>query len=162
MLEVSKIKTLKELNRIAKQKKSQNKKIVLTHGVFDLIHWGHINYLREAKKYGNVLVVSVVDDKFINKSDVAKRPLLFNERVRTSWLAEFQIVDFVVLCKDAGPWKVMQAIKPDFYAKGSDSKSRLKDKNSGLAKDKKEIEKLGGKLVFTKSLPIHSTDLLNK
>lgn len=159
---ISKINTLKDISQIAQTLHKQNKKIVLTHGVFDLIHWGHIHYLKGAKKLGDVLIVSVVNDKFINKSDVVKRPLLFNEGVRLKWLAEFDIVDFVTLSNDAGPWKVMRAVRPNFYAKGSDSKNRLKNKNSGLWQDKLEIEKLGGKLVFIKSLPIHSTDILNK
>ncbi len=162
MRKSSKIKTLEKLSRIAKKFKSQGKKVVLAHGVFDLIHWGHIHYLKEAKKCGGVLVVSVVNDKYVDKSDVAKRPLLFNQKIRTSWLAELETVDFVVLSDATGPWKVMHAIKPDFYAKGSDSKNRLKNKNSGLWQDKLEIEKLGGKLVFIKSLPIHSTDIINK
>lgn len=155
-----KIKTLRELDYIAKKIKAQNKKIVLAHGVFDLIHWSHIHYLKEAKKLGDILVVSLVDDKFIGKSEVVKRPLLFKEGVRAAWLAELETVDFVVLAKDAGPWKVIRTIKPDFYAKGEDSKKRLKNKDSGLQKDKIEVEKFGGKLVFTKSLPIHSTDIL--
>ncbi|OGM96150.1 MAG: hypothetical protein A3B86_02635 [Candidatus Yanofskybacteria bacterium RIFCSPHIGHO2_02_FULL_38_22b] len=155
-----KVKTLKELGRLAKKFKSQNKKIVLAHGAFDFIHWGHIHYLKEAKKYGDVLMVSVVNDKFINKSEVKKRPLVFKQKTRTSWLAELQTVDYVILSNAPGPQKVMKAILPDFYVRGSDSKKRLKNKNSGLWQDKLEIEKLGGKLVFIKSLPIHSTDLL--
>ena len=157
-----KIKTLKELSRIAHKLKAQRKKIVLAHGVFDLIHWGHIHYFKEAKKLGDILVVSLVDDNFIGKSEVAKRPLLFKETIRAAWLAELETVDFVVLAKEAGPWKVIRSIRPDFYAKGEDSKKRLLDKNSSLQKDKTEVEKLGGKLVFTKSLPIHSTDLLKR
>lgn len=155
-----KLKTLAELSRLAKKIKSQNKKIVLAHGVFDLIHWGHIHYLKEAKKLGDILIVSLVDDKFIGKSEVIKRPLLFKEDIRAAWLAELETVDFVALSKDIGPWKIIRAVQPDFYAKGEDSKKRLMDQNSGLQKDKNEIEKLGGKLVFTKSLPIHSTDIL--
>lgn len=155
-----KLKTFRELSRLAKQFKMQGKKIILAHGVFDLIHWGHIYYLKEAKKLGDILVVSLVDDKFVGKSEVTKRPLLFKEGIRTAWLAELETVDFVVLARDIGPWKVMGAIRPDFYAKGEDSKKQLRNKDSGLQKDKIEIEKLGGKLVFTKSLPIHSTEIL--
>lgn len=155
-----KLKTIKELGHLAEKFKSQNKKIVLAHGVFDLIHWGHIHYLKEAKKLGDILVVSLVDDKFVGKSEITKRPLLFKEQVRAAWLAELETVDFVVLAKDAGPWKVIRVIRPDFYAKGEDSKKRLLDKNSSLQKDKIEVERFGGKIIFTKSLPIHSTDIL--
>lgn len=160
MIKSSKVKKLKELSELGEKIRSQNKKIVLAHGAFDLIHWGHIHYLKEAKKYGDFLVVSVVDDKFINKTEVVKRPLMFGQKIRMAWLAELETVDCVALCNDDNPRKVMHALKPNFFVKGSDSKERLKNKNSGLYKDKLEIEKLGGKLVFTKSLPIHSTNLI--
>ncbi len=159
-MESSKIKTLAQLATIALRARKKNLKIVLAHGVFDLVHWGHIHYLREAKKHGDILIVSAVNDRFLNKSDVVKRPLLFNEKIRVAWLAELATVDFAVLSGAAGPWKIMQTIKPDYYAKGSDSKNRLKNKTSGLWRDKQEIERLGGRLVFIKSLPIHSTDIL--
>lgn len=156
-----KVKTLAELADII-NKKARGKKIILTHGVFDLIHWGHIHYFKEAKKHGDVLVVSVINDKFVDKSDVKKRPLVFNQKIRINWLAELETVDYVVLSGDIGPWKVMRALLPDFYIRGSDSKERLKNKKSGLWRDKVEIEKLGGKLIFINSLPIHSTDLLKQ
>ena len=64
---MQKIKSLKELKNLTPTLKSSGKKIVLCHGVFDLIHLGHIKYFNAAKKYGDVLIVSITIDKYVNK-----------------------------------------------------------------------------------------------
>ncbi len=153
----SKIKTLPELKLIAEKERTAGKKIVLGHGIFDFLHYGHIHYLRQAKKMGDVLAVSIVVDRLVNKG--VERPV-FNEGVRANFLSALECVDYIVFCENIGPWDIMAEIKPDIYAKGEDSKHRLKDPNSGLNKDKKIMESVGGILCFTKSLPIHSTELL--
>ena len=153
----SKIKSLEEIVPIVSRLKSKKKKIVLGHGGFDLLHYGHMYYLQQAKKLGDVLVVSVVTDKFIKKGP--NRPV-FNEKVRSKSLAFLECVDYIVPCENIGPWEIMRKIKPHFYVKGEDTLSQLEKSDSGLNKDKKLIESLGGKLCFTKSLPFHSTDIL--
>ncbi len=155
----SKIKNISQLKKIAIKLHSEKKRIVLCHGVFDLIHWGHIQYFQDAKKYGEVLVVSVVDDRYIKKIDVKRRPLIFPEIIRLKWLAELEVVDFVTICGDIGPWKVMKAIQPDVYVKGDDAKPRLKNPKSGLNKDKRIIESLGGKLKFVRCFT-HASEIL--
>lgn len=153
----SKIKTLRQLETIIGEERSLGKKIVLGHGIFDFLHYGHIHYLRQAKELGDVLVVSIVADKFVDKG--IERPV-FKEGVRANFLSALECVDYIVFGNDIGPWDIMAEIKPDIYAKGEDSKHRLEDPDSGLNKDKKIIESVGGILCFTKSLPIHSTELL--
>src|SRR3990167_5871310 len=102
-----KIKSTRELASIVSRLKRSGKKIVLAHGAFDLIHYGHLFYLNEAKKLGDVLIVSVVADRFVRKG-LAKP--LFNERIRTNSLALVESIDYVTLCTDYGPWKIMQRI----------------------------------------------------
>lgn len=154
-----KIKSLKNLSLIAKKIKTLGKKVVLSHGIFDLLHYGHIYYLKQAKNFGNILVVSVVTDKFVRKG--SGRPV-FDEKMRTASIAALECVDYVVLCNNFGPWDILKEIKPNIYAKGEDSKHQLKDLTSGLNKDKKIVELYGGVLYFTKSLPIHSTSILKR
>lgn len=154
-----KIKSLKKLRSLVEKLKAENKKIVLGHGVFDLLHYGHIYYLEQAKDLGDILIVSVVINKFIKKGP--KRPV-FNEKTRANSIAALSCVDYIVLCRDFGPWKILEEVKPDIYVKGEDSKYQLKDLNSGLNKDKKIVESCGGVLYFTKSLPIHSTSIFEK
>ena len=77
----------KILNKISVYKKNK-KKIVLCHGVFDLLHVGHVTYFEQAKKLGDILVVSVTDDKYVNKGPL--RPV-FNINQRTSLIKKLSI-----------------------------------------------------------------------
>ena len=153
----SKIKTLEELKPIVDKARVKSKKIVLSHGIFDFLHYGHIYYLWQAKKLGDILIVSIILDNFVEKGTV--KPI-FNEKVRASFVAALESVDYVVLCKNFGPWDIIKGVKPNIYAKGEDSLSQLKISDSGLNKDKKLVESFGGTVYFTKSLPIHSAELL--
>jgi len=102
-------------------KKTRNKfigkKIVLCHGVFDLLHIGHINYFRSSKKHGNILVVSVTSDKFVNKGP--GRPA-FSINNRLKFLQEIDCVDYIYSSNDFTAEKVIKNLKPNFYCKGSD------------------------------------------
>ena len=128
-----------------------NHLIVLTTGVFDLVHPGHIDYFNHAKLYGDILVVSVVDDKFVRKGP--GRPI-FNQELRLKWLAALEIVDFVVLNGDYGPWKVMRAVKPDVYVKGYNL-------TRGLMKDIATMRDLKGQTVLIPEI-MHSTEIFQK
>ena len=64
---MKKIVSIENLAKIISKLKNKEKKIVLCHGVFDLLHIGHINHFKEAKKLGDILVVTVTQDKFVNK-----------------------------------------------------------------------------------------------
>lgn len=149
-----KIKSLPELRAEISSLKAF-KKIVLTTGVFDLVHPGHIDYFEKAKTCGDILVVSVVDDKFVRKGP--DRPI-FSQNLRLSWLAALQIVDFVVLNGDYGPWKVMKAIKPDFYVKGQGEKINW---TRGLKRDFQTMKEIGGKIWLIYEI-MHSTEIFEK
>jgi rfaE bifunctional protein nucleotidyltransferase chain/domain len=155
----SKIKTISELGAILKKERVKGKKIVLGHGVFDFLHYGHVFYLWQAKRVGDILIVSVLADKFVIKGD--SRPV-FDEITRAGFIASMESVDYVVLCQDLGPWQIISELRPDIYSKGEDSKPQLKDPNSGLNKDKKILKSVGGTLYFAKELPMHSSDVLNE
>ena len=111
----NKILDLNGLKRI--RQKFIAKKIVLCHGVFDLLHIGHINYFRSSKKYGNILVVSVTSDKFVNKGP--GRPA-FSINNRLKFLQEIDCVDYIYSSNDLTAEKVIKNLKPNFYCKGSD------------------------------------------
>ncbi len=145
-----KIKTLEELElEIATLKKS-NSRIVLTAGVFDLVHPGHVHYFERAKSYGDILVVSVVNDKLVRKGP--GRPI-FSQDLRLSWLATLEVVNFVVLSGNYGPWKIMKAIKPDVYVKGYNL-------TPGLMKDIATMRDLGGQTILIPEI-MHSTEIFN-
>lgn len=151
-----KIKTLSELESEINYSRSpmlkcSGYKIVLTTGVFDLVHPGHIDYFEKAKSFGDVLVVSVVDDKFVRKGP--GRPI-FSQNLRLSWLAALEIVDYVVLNGGYGPWKVMKAIRPDVYVKGYNL-------TPGLMKDIATMRDLNGQTVLIPEV-MHSTEIFKK
>ncbi|MFC1756641.1 PfkB family carbohydrate kinase [Patescibacteria group bacterium] len=154
-----KIKSLEELRPIIDDLKKRGKKIVLSHGAFDSIQHGHRHYLRESKKLGDILVVSVVADKFVRKG--LTNPI-FNQDVRMETIVSFEFVDFVVLCEELGAWDIIQGIEPDIYAKGTDSKRQLDNPASGLSKERNAVERHGGEICFTQSFPIHSVNILNR
>ena len=80
-------------NIFSKYKKS-NKKIALTHGVFDVIHLGHLDYFKEAKQLADILVVSVTADKFVDKG--LNKPF-FNENDRAYFLTSLEMIDYVII-----------------------------------------------------------------
>lgn len=154
-----KIKRLDELATIVEGLKRDGKTIVQAHGVFDLVHPGHIYQFEQAKKLGDVLMVSVVDDRFVQKG--SGRPF-FNEEIRTKWLAALEIVDFVVLCGAVHPHDVIRNAKPHFYVKGEAYEPFLNDSQSPFFKDKIVCDSVGAELKFLKETKIHSTDLFEK
>lgn len=150
-----KILNLIDLTKIIKN--NDSKKIVLCHGVFDLLHIGHLRYFKEAKKFGDILVVSVTTDKYVNKGP--GRPK-FNKNIRMEALAALQIVDYVVESDSKTPEKIIQLLKPNFYVKGMDYKDLKSDITKNIIYEKKLVKKNGGKLVFTNSETFSSSKIL--
>ncbi len=94
-------------------------KIVFTNGCFDLIHAGHISYLRRAKALGDFLWIGVNSDASVNLIKGDKRPVIA-ELDRIEILSSFRFVDFITLFNDSTPLKLIKAIKPDILVKGGD------------------------------------------
>ena len=114
-----KIKTLNQLIPIVKKLKKQNKKIVTTNGVFDILHLGHVKYLESAKKLGDVLIVSVNTDSSVRLNKGDKRPIN-KEKSRIGVLAGLESIDYVFLFDEKDPRKWISKIKPDFHVKAGD------------------------------------------
>jgi len=139
--------------------KKEGKKIVHCHGVFDLIHPGHIRHFIAAKKFGDILVVTLTEDKYVNKGP--GRPI-FNENLRAESIAALEIVDYVAINKSPLAITAIEAIKPDFYVKGQDYKNALDDITGGIILEKKKVEEFGGKLIFTEDIVFSSSKLINQ
>ena len=103
-----KIISIENLKKIISKLKVKRKKIVLCHGVFDLLHVGHINHFQEAKNYGDVLIVSVTSDRYVNKGP--NRPA-FKEENRLKALAALDAIDYVVLSKNPTGITIIQELK---------------------------------------------------
>ena len=153
-----KIFLLKDLNQKIRNLQSRGKKIVQCHGVFDLLHIGHIKHFKEAKTYGEVLVVSITSDRFVNKGP--NRPA-FNQNLRAESLASLEYVDFVVINDNASAIPVIKNLKPNFYCKGPDYKIHKNDITKKIKTEISAVKKFGGKIIYTKEETYSSSKLIN-
>ena len=101
--------------------RSENKKVVFTNGCFDLLHIGHVTYLEEAKKLGDVLIVGINTDESVKKLKGPTRPIQ-NENDRSEILAALKSVDHTILFGEETPLDLIKQIKPDVLVKGGDWK----------------------------------------
>ncbi len=115
----SKIRNIIQLKRIIQRLKIQRKKIVFTNGCFDLLHYGHVKYLEEAKGKGDILVVAVNSDTSVRRIKGDKRPLI-PQKDRVLTIAALESVDYVVLFDEDTPLKAIKLLKPDILVKGKD------------------------------------------
>ena len=106
-----KILDLNKLSLLVEKFKKKRKKIVLCHGVFDLLHLGHVKHFEEAKRYGDILVVTVTPDKYVYKGP--NKPVFsLQERIET--LAALHVIDFVAANKWESAIETIQIVKPNF------------------------------------------------
>lgn len=116
---IEKIQSRDELVKKIIPLKSQNKVVVFTNGCFDIIHSGHVTYLRKAKSLGDILVIGVNSDASIKRIKGSNRPIL-NEHERTTVLSSLEDVDYVCIFNEDTPYDLIKAIKPDVLVKGGD------------------------------------------
>lgn len=154
-----KILELDELIKIIKDKKRSGKKIALCHGVFDLMHPGHIKHLEAAKKLADILVVTVTEDEYVNKGP--GRPV-FNHRLRTESLSAIQCVDYVAVNKWPTAVETIKCLKPDYYIKGGEYKIREDDVTGKINDEEEAVKSVKGKVVFTEELTFSSSEILNQ
>ena len=109
----------KDLPRIAKELRQQGKKIVLANGCFDILHVGHVRYLRGARAEGDALVVGVNADAGVSGLKGSGRPVL-NERARALLVAALREVDYVVIFPEPNVDALLADLRPDVHAKGTD------------------------------------------
>ena len=134
-----------------------NIKIGLSHGVFDLLHLGHIKHFKEAKKNCDLLIVSVTADQFVNKGP--NRPA-FNQYQRIEALEALDAIDYVVLSNNVSSKFIISKIKPNIYFKGPDYKNNNDDLTKKIYLEKKEVQKYGGKIFYTKDEKFSSSSLI--
>ena len=155
----NKIISLDKLEGIIKKLKSKKKKVVHCHGVFDLLHIGHIKHFQESKTFGDVLVVTITSSKYVNKGP--SRPA-FNDGLRLEALAALDVIDYVALNITPSATQLIKKIKPNIYCKGPDYKSFENDLTGEIKNEAKEVKKIGGKIYFTKDVTFSSSNLINK
>ena len=143
------VKTIDEIKVLRKSFREQNKKVVFTNGVFDLIHAGHVDYLTKAKALGDVLIVGMNSDESVKRIKGDKRPILLEDE-RAFVISSLKPVDYVVLFDEDTPQKLIDKIIPDILVKGADWSI---DKIVG----RETVEKNGGEVKTIEFVNLQST-----
>jgi rfaE bifunctional protein nucleotidyltransferase chain/domain len=154
-----KIYDLDVLAGIIRQLKSQGKKIIHCHGVFDLLHIGHIRYFTQARRLGDILIVTVTPDHYVDKGP--HRPA-FTEALRAEAVASLDSVDYVAINKWPTAEETLRLLQPDYYVKGSEFKNIHSDMTGKIAGEAKVAQEVGTVITFTDDIVFSSTNLINR
>ncbi|MEE9441192.1 MAG: D-glycero-beta-D-manno-heptose 1-phosphate adenylyltransferase [candidate division Zixibacteria bacterium] len=118
---IGKLAARKNIGKLCTRLRARRQKIVFTNGVFDILHIGHVRYLRKAKALGDVLIIGLNTDKSVKKFKGSGRPLN-RQSDRAGVLSALECVDYIVYFSEPTPLKLIQLIRPDFLVKGADYK----------------------------------------
>jgi cytidyltransferase-like protein len=132
-----------------------DRKIVLCHGAFDLVHMGHLIHFEDAKSLGDILVVTITADRHITK----KRSVSFGEEYRAQQIAALEIVDYVAIVDEPSAVTPIEQLRPDVYVKGPEYANLVLDKTANIFKEKALVERHGGRIHFTNGTTFSSTKL---
>ena len=155
---LNKIKTQKAMVKVVADLKKKGKRVVQCHGVFDIIHLGHIRHFNLAKKEGDVLVVTLTRDKYVKRGP--GRPI-FNEQLRAETLASLSMIDYVCVLDSPTATDFIKTVKPNTYVKGKEYKAKEKDVTGKIYEEEEAISSVGGKLSFTDDITFSSSSIIN-
>lgn len=155
----SKLKTVEQLAEIAAEARAEGKRVVLAHGVFDILHVGHKRHLDIGKRSGDVVIVTVTTDRHVNKGP--GRPI-FTDKLRAEMLSALESVDYVGISPNPGAEHVIEMIRPHVYLKGSEYSIEEEDVTGRITTERATVEKFGGQVVFTEDITFSSSNLANR
>jgi rfaE bifunctional protein nucleotidyltransferase chain/domain len=136
-----------------------DKKIVHCHGVFDLLHVGHLRYFEEAKTLGDILVVTLTADPFVNRG--SHRPA-FGEAMRAEMIAALACVDYVAVNNAPTAVDLLKRLRPHVYVKGPDYKNPANDLTQKIGEEEAAVKAGGGEIAFTSGETFSSSNLINR
>ena len=155
----NKIKRIEDLATTLAALRAAGKKIVHCHGVFDLLHIGHIKHLEAARKLGDALVVTLTPDRFVNKGP--HRPA-FPERLRAEALASLACVDFVAVNEWPTAVETITRLRPHFFVKGVVREAGKRDHTDAIDREEQAVQAIGGQLVLTDEETFSASTLINR
>jgi rfaE bifunctional protein nucleotidyltransferase chain/domain len=154
-----KIKDYDQLIDTARRLRADGERIVHCHGVYDLLHIGHIKHLEAARRLGDVLLVTITPDRFVNKGP--HRPA-FTELLRVQALAALECVDYVAVNQFPTAVEVIGALKPAFYVKGAVKGDGPRDHSDAIVHEEQAVKAAGGQFLLTEEETYSSTTLINR
>lgn len=140
-------------------KNGQTARVVHCHGVFDLLHIGHIRHFQLAKNYGDVLVVTVTPDQYVNKGP--NRPC-FTEKLRAEAIAALDCVDYVIINAWPTAVEAIKQIKPHVYVKGAEYQDAKNDITAKIEEEVNAVQSVGGEIAFTDDITFSSSTIINE
>ena len=143
--------------RVAEARKA-GQVVVHCHGVFDLLHIGHIRYLEQAKRMGDLLVVTITPDQYVDKGP--HRPA-FPQDLRAESIASLGCVDYAAINEWPTAEETLRLVRPDIYVKGSEFKDTSSDMTGKIGREEKVIREIGARLAFTEDIVFSSSNLIN-
>ena len=144
-----------KISEIVTSLKAKGKKIVFTNGCFDILHVGHVRYLKEAKALGDILILGLNSDYSVKSLKGSNRPIN-NESDRAEVLSALKAIDYVVIFDEKTAENIVGEIKPDIYAKGGDY-------SIDTLPEAKIVAEHGGKTVLLQLVDgKSSTNIINK
>jgi rfaE bifunctional protein nucleotidyltransferase chain/domain len=149
-----KIKTPAELREILGAR-PREKSVIMCHGVFDVVHPGHVRHLLYAKSKADILIASITADKHITKG--ADRPHVPQD-LRAVNLAPFELVDYVIIDKNETPIENLKIIQPDMFAKGFEYNAKAMSPKT--VEEQATVESYGGQIIFTPGDIVYSSSAL--
>lgn len=152
-----KLKSIDELARIVAGLKDEGKKVVWTNGCFDILHAGHITYLLNASRHGDVLVVGLNSDESVRENKGPSRPVV-DEQDRALILSALECVSYLTIFGEKTTTGILEQIKPDVYAKGGDYTL-----DTIVQEERRVVESYGGKIaIIPKVDGVSTTALIQK
>ena len=138
--------------------KSRGKKIVHCHGCFDMMHPGHIKYFQASKEMGDVLVVTVTPDQFVDKGP--DRPV-FDQNLRAESIAALESVDYVAVNRWPTAEETLRLLLPNYYVKGQEFE-KLQDKTGKIQKEVEVVREIKAEMRFTHEIVFSSSKLIKE
>ena len=153
-----KIVSINDLTLAVKRLQKEGKRIVHCHGCFDFLHLGHLRHFKEAKAQGDILIVTVTMDQYINKGP--ERPFYTVDH-RVEMLAALEIIDYICI----NPWptaaQTIETIGPDIFVKGAEYSTGNAQQDARFQKEVSAVKKTGGAIYFTDDIVFSSSKILN-
>lgn len=156
-IDAEKLVTLAQLQNITVRAKSEGKIVVWTNGVYDIMHVGHILYLEKARSLGDILIVGLNSDASVRRIKGPLRPIV-EENQRAKLLTALTCVDYVIIFDDQSPVHLIEALRPDVYAKGGDYTIDTINQT-----ERRAVEKYGGRIHLMPGLEgMSTTNIIEK
>jgi rfaE bifunctional protein nucleotidyltransferase chain/domain len=154
-----KVRSLQELGAIAAQARAEGRKVVQCHGVFDVLHLGHVRHIEVGRRAGDVLIVTLTGDQYVNKGP--GRPV-FTEALRAEMLGALECVDYVGINQAPSAEPALEIIRPSVYVKGGEYEDAARDITGKITVEQETVERHGGTVLFTHDITFSSSSLINR